>query len=102
MATMMKLRVGQVRQALRVEKPVVHVQASQDKIRMEHYVPLYPELVKVLQALVNGREEGELMFRYHSVLMWLKREKIPLTRISSHFVLGDLRKFTEQYGDIVQ
>ena len=28
-------------------------------------------------------------------------QKIPLTRISSHFTLGDLRKFAEQYGDII-
>jgi len=102
MATMMKLTVGQVRQALRMEKPVVHVQASQDKIRMEHYVPLHPELVKILQPLVDEKADDELLFRYHSVLMWLKREKIPLTRISGHFVLGDLRKFTEQHGDIIQ
>jgi len=25
-----------------------------------------------------------------------------LKRIASHFVLGDLRKFTEQHGDIIQ
>jgi hypothetical protein len=31
-----------------------------------------------------------------------KRQKIPLSRISGHFELGDLRKFAEQYGDIVQ
>jgi len=34
--------------------------------------------------------------------MWIKRQQIPLTRIDSHFVLGDLRKFTEQHGDINQ
>ncbi len=102
MATMMKLTVGQVRQALRMEKPVVHVQATQDKIRMEHYVPLHPEVVKVLQPLLDDRADDELLFRYHSLLMWLKREKIPLTHISGHFVLGDLRKFAEQYGDIIQ
>ena len=32
----------------------------------------------------------------------MKREKIPLKRISGQFVLGDLRKFAEQYGDIIQ
>ena len=31
-----------------------------------------------------------------------KTEKIPLTRTASHFVLGDLRKFAEQYGGIIQ
>ncbi|MGZ4906289.1 MAG: hypothetical protein ACXV5T_06075, partial [Halobacteriota archaeon] len=28
-------------------------------------------------------------------------EKPPLTRITSHFRLGDLRKFAEQHGDII-
>ena len=55
MATMMKLTVGQFRQALQLENPVVQVKASQDKIRMEHYVPLHPEVVKALQPLLDGR-----------------------------------------------
>ncbi len=59
-------------------------------------------MVKILQPLVDSRADDELIFGYHSLLMWLKREKIPLTRISGHFVLGDLRKFAEQYGDIIQ
>jgi hypothetical protein len=42
------------------------------------------------------------MFTYNSFNMWIKRQKIPLTRTTSHFVLGDLRKFAEQYGDIIQ
>ena len=43
------------------------------------------------------------MFAYNSFNnMWIKRQKIPLTCAASHFVLGDLRKFAEQYGDIIQ
>jgi hypothetical protein len=33
--------------------------------------------------------------------MWFKRQNLLLTRISSHFVLGDLRKFAEQHGDVI-
>jgi len=102
MATMMELTVGQFRQALQLDKPVKQVKASQDKIRMEHYVPLHLEVIKALQPLVDGRADDELMFHDHSVCMWVKREKIPLKRISGQFVLGDLRKFAEQYGDIIQ
>jgi hypothetical protein len=39
LATMSKLTVGQFRAALQLEKPVLHVKSSQDKIKMEHYVP---------------------------------------------------------------
>ncbi|HXY87094.1 MAG TPA: hypothetical protein VEG44_01500 [Candidatus Acidoferrales bacterium] len=101
-ATIPKLTVEQFREAVQLEKSVVHVEASQDKIRMEHYVPLHPLVVEALQHLLNGRSNDELMFEYNSLCMWVKRQKIPLSRISGHFVLGDLRKFAEQHGDIIQ
>ncbi len=34
------LTVGQFREALGKDRPVLHVKAEQDKIRFEHYVPL--------------------------------------------------------------
>jgi hypothetical protein len=34
--------------------------------------------------------------------MWVKRQKIRMSRFHGHFVLGDLRKFAEQHGDIIQ
>ncbi|MGZ4846550.1 MAG: hypothetical protein ACXV3E_01985 [Halobacteriota archaeon] len=42
------------------------------------------------------------MFEYISLLQWVKREKVPLTRIAADFVLGDLRKFAEQHGDVLR
>jgi hypothetical protein len=100
-ATISKLTVGQFQEALPLKKPVVHVKASQDKIKMEHYVPLHPQVVETIQPLLYGRRNDTLMFEYNSFWMWINRQKIPLTRVSSHFVLGDLRKFAEQYGDII-
>ena len=102
MATTMKLTVGQFRNALKLEKPVVHVKPSQDKIKMERYVPLHPRVIEAVEPLLNGRGDDEPMFQFNVIYKWMKREKIPLTRISGHFVLGDLRKFAEQYGDIIQ
>lgn len=95
LATISKLTVGQFRHALKSEKPVLHVKPSQDKIRMEHYIPLHPKVIQAVQPLLDGREDDETMFSYNSFSMWVKREKIPLTRLSSHFVLGDLRKFAD-------
>jgi hypothetical protein len=100
-ATISKLTVQQFREAVQPEKPVVQVKASQDKIKMEHYVPIHPHVVEVLQPLLNGRADDELMFGYNSIAMWIKRERIPLTRTSGSFVLGDLRKFAEQHGDVI-
>lgn len=60
-ATISKLTIEQFQEALQLEKPVIRVRASQDKIRMEHYVPLHPQAVKSLKLLLNGRADDELM-----------------------------------------
>ena len=101
MATMMKLTVGQLCDTLRARKPVLRVEPSQDKIRMEHYVPLHPQVVEVLKPLLDGRQDDELMFNHGSFWMWVKRQKIPMSRFKGHFVLGGLRKFCEQHGDAI-
>ena len=53
-STIKELRVEQFREALRLEKPVVHVESAQDKIRMEHYVPLHPQLAARMEILCDG------------------------------------------------
>jgi integrase len=102
LATIAKLTAGQFREALQSNKPCIEVLSSQDKIKMQHYVPLHAQVIQAIQPLLDGRSDDEALFEYNSLVMWIKREKIPLTRITSHFVLGDLRKFTEQYGDIIR
>ncbi len=100
-ATMMKLTVGQLREALRALKPVLHVKPSQDKIRMEHYVPLHKQVAESIQPLLDGRQDDELIFQHGSFWMWVKRQQISMSRFHGHFVLGDLRKFCEQHGDAI-
>ena len=99
---MMKLTVGQLREALQAPKPVLLVEPSQDKIRMEHYVPLHPQVIEAILPLLNGKKDDEDVFQHGSFWMWVKRQKIPMSRFKGHFVLGDLRKFTEQHGDILE
>ena len=101
-ATMAKLTVGQFREAMAADKPVLLVESSQDKVRMSHYVPLHSRVVEALKPLLVGRDDDELMFTHSSFLQWTKRQKIPMSHFKGHFVLGDLRKFAEQYGDIIQ
>jgi len=102
MATMMKLTVGQMRGAVRAPKPVLRVEPSQDKIRMEHYVPLHPQVIEAIQPLLDGRQDDEPMFQHGSFWMWVKRQQMPMSQFNGHFVLGDLRKFAEQQGDVIQ
>ncbi|MGZ7121376.1 MAG: hypothetical protein ACXVIF_05515, partial [Halobacteriota archaeon] len=97
-STIARLRVGQFRDALQMKKPTLLVEAAQDKVRHAHWVPLVSQLVEVLTPLLDGRDDAEPMFDYHSYAMWIKRQKIPLTRVRNHFVLGDMRKWCIQYG----
>ena len=101
-ATIMKLTVGQLRESLRATKPVLRVEPHQDKIRMEHYVPLHPQVIDAIQPLLDGRHDNELMFHHGSFWMWIKRQQIPMSQFKGHFVLGGLRKFAEQHGDVIQ
>jgi len=101
-ATTAKLTVGQFREAISADKPVLLVDSSQDKVRMSHYVPLPPRIVEALERLLIGRNDDELMFTHSSLKQWIKRQKIPMSRFKGHFQLGDLRKFAEQHGDIIQ
>jgi hypothetical protein len=102
LATISKLTVGQFREALKSHKRCIEVQSSQDKIKMQHYVPLHPQVIQAIELLLDDRNDNNAVFDYNSLAMWVKRQKIPLTRAATHFVLGDLRKFTEQHGDIIQ
>ncbi len=102
LSTISKLTVGQFRDALQLDKPCIEVQSSQDKIKMQHYVPLHPQVIQAIQPLLDDRYDDEPLFSYNSLAMWVKRQKIPLSRMQTYFILGDLRKFAEQYGDIIQ
>jgi integrase len=101
-STLAKITVGQVREALDSDNPCIHVLPSQDKIRMEHWVPLHPELIRSLDAIIDVRSNDELIFNFNLIQLWLKRNPIEMTRCIGRFTSSDLRKFAEQYGDIIQ
>jgi integrase len=88
MATMAKLAVVQFKEALQREKPVLQVETSQDKIRMEHYVPLHPQVVAAVQPLLDDRKNEESVFAYGSFLMWVKRQKILMSQFNGRFLLA--------------
>ncbi len=102
-ATIRKLTVGQFRAALRRNPPVLDVLPQQDKIRMQHYVPLHPGVVDAVTPLLYGRnrKDNTHIFAHEYFDKWVRRKKIPLVH-GGHFVCGDLRKFAEQLGDIIQ
>jgi hypothetical protein len=85
-----------------MDKPVVDVLPSQDKIRMQHYVPLHPQVVNaILQPVLDGRCDDECAFEQLSFQQWLRYNEVLLRRGGARIVNGDLRKFAEQYGDVI-
>ena len=101
-STISNLTVGQFKVALCSTPPVLHITPIQDKIRMEHYVPVHPDLLPILTKLIEGRDENDKMFKFVGYQMWLKHHSIQLTRAPLRFTPSDLRKFAEQHGDIIQ
>jgi integrase len=108
-STIERLTVSQLRAALKEEKQSLHVLAHQEKNRVEHYVPIHPTVAAAIEDVLKHdfgkKDDAELFFMFNSFIKWLERQKIPLPRVrdstKAHLWLSDLRKFAEQYGDII-
>ena len=101
-ATICKLTVGQFWAALLRDPPVLDMLPQQDKIRTQHYVPLHPSVVDTVTPLLDCRNRKDDTHILAMNISTAGREgKIPLVR-GGHFVCGDLRKFAEQLGDVIQ
>jgi len=76
-ATIRKLTVGQFRAALRGDPPVLDVLPQQDKIRMQHYVPLHPYVVDAVTLLLDGRNRNDdtHIFAHEYFDKWVRRKK---------------------------
>lgn len=102
LATIARPTVKQFKEAVNLEKPVLDVFPEQDKIRMQHYCPLHPQIVEAVLPLLNGRKDGAPFFEQLSFQQWLRYNEVRLLRSNVRIVNGDLRKFCEQMGDILQ
>jgi hypothetical protein len=102
LATIARLTVGQLRDAIALDKPIVNVLPSQDKIRMQHYCPIHPQVVEAILPILEGRRDDELVFKQLSFQQWLRHKDVRLRYSGARIVNGDLRKFCEQMGDVLQ
>jgi len=103
LATIARLTVGQFREAIKMEKPVVDVLPWQDKVRMQHYCPIHPQIVEAIVPLLDDSVTDEdSIFEQLSFQEWLKYTNVRLLHGGARIVNGDLRKFCEQQSDILQ
>ena len=59
-------------------------------------------MVAAITLQLDGRADDELMFKQLSFERWLRQQSVPLTHGDKLFLPGDLRKFCEQMGDVLQ
>jgi integrase len=97
--TVSRLTVKQVKQALAKTPNVLTVEANQDKIRLQHYVPLHPALLPLLKEMIERKQDSNLVFCYNEFMRWLFQNPVQLTSIDGKLQLKDLRKFFEQKSD---
>jgi integrase len=102
LATIARLTVGQFREAVNQEKPFLTVLPEQDKVRMAHYVPLHPQAVEATMPLLDNPRDDQRVFEQLCFQEWLKHTDIRLLHGGARIVNGDLRKFCEQQGDVIQ
>jgi integrase len=102
LATIARLTIGRFRHALTQEKPVLDVPPDCDKIRFQHWCPLHKQVVEAIKPLLDGRRDDELMFKQLSFQQWLRHTDVRLLHSNDRIVNGDLRRFCEQEGDILQ
>ena len=102
LATIARLTVGQFRDAIAMDRSIVNVLPSQDKIRMQHYCPLHPQVLEAILPILEDRRDDELAFKQLSFQQWLRHSDVRLRYSGARIVNGDLRKFCEQMGDVLQ
>jgi hypothetical protein len=97
--TASRLTVKQFNDALNQNPPVLTVEAEQDKIRLQHYVPIHPVLLPYIQKVIIGKSDNDTVFDYLGLQRWLKYHTISMCHTKGKIELKDLRKFFEQKSD---
>ena len=57
---------------------------------------------QAIRPLLDSRSDDKLIFKQLALERWIQKQKIQLTRGANQFVVSDLRKFTEQHGDVIR
>ncbi len=88
LATVARLTIGQFKEAMKLEKPVLDVLPEQDKIRMQHYCPLHPQVVEAMLPILDGRRNEGPVFEQLSFQQWLRYNEVRLLQTNLRVVNG--------------
>jgi hypothetical protein len=59
-------------------------------------------IVEAILPVLEGRPDGALAFELLSFQQWLRYHEVRLLKSNVRIVMGDLRKFAEQHGDVIR
>lgn len=98
-----RLRVKDVRTALNLAPyPSLLINSDIDKVDMEHYVPIHPVLVPLLEQIVTGKDDDQLIFESKRLYTFLYNHPLPcVDKQTGNFQPRFLRKYFTQKSDAI-
>ena len=96
-----RLRVKDIRTALNLAPyPSLLINSDIDKIDMEHYVPIHPLLVPLLEETITGKDDEDLIFESKRLYTFLWNHPLPCDdKQTGNFTVKFLRKYFTQKSD---
>jgi integrase len=86
-----RITAGQFRKALSQNPPVLKVEARQDKIKMEHWVPIHPVLVPYLTKLIDKLKDDEKVFSLEGLKTWFYKHPLSMKNTEGNLRVMDMR-----------
>jgi integrase len=96
-STIGKITVGEFKEALSRNPPVLWIPENKDKERFPHWVPLHPVVVKWVGAYVSlMKKDREIAFGYYALRKLLDDLNIKAIHTGRKIAISHMRKFFEQ------
>ena len=96
-----RLRAKDIRAALNLAPhPSLLINSDIDKTDTEHYVPLHPVLIPLLEQIIKGKDDEDLIFDSIRLATFLRNHPLPcIDKQTGNFMVKFLRKFFTQKSD---
>ncbi|ACL17825.1 site-specific integrase [Methanosphaerula palustris] len=94
-ATCDRLTVKHIKDALSLSpNPCIYVESDIDKTETEHYVPIHPQLIPILNELIKGKDDNDTIFDSEKIATYLKNHRLHQINIPTKYILvKHLRKY---------
>ena len=96
-----RLKVRDIRTALNLTPyPSLLINSDIDKTDTEHYVPLHPVLIPLLEQIIEGKDDDDRIFDSIRLATFLRNHPVPcIDKQTGNFKVKFLRKYFTQKSD---